>query len=131
MFLDYGRFRLSPYLALPLLQGLGVLLWFLIPGWLLWADLYLGRHFAAPGARSMIREGPFRFVRHPRYAGLFWSRVAFSLMFASVIAWILSVFWWLAVRNRIRREEAHLVGLYGSEYEEYRARTKTRIPWID
>lgn len=129
VFYDYGHWRLSPFLAVPLLQGFGVVLWFLIPAWLYWADLHLGAHFASgTGSKPVIQEGPFRFVRHPRYAGLLWSRIAFSLLFASAIAWILSAFWWLAIRMRIRREEAHLRGLYGAEYEAYSARTRTWVP---
>jgi protein-S-isoprenylcysteine O-methyltransferase Ste14 len=129
VFFDYGHWRLSPLLAKPVLQGSGLLLWLVIPPWLYWADRYLGAHFAAvTGPKRILREGPFRFVRHPRYAGLFWSRIAFSLLFASAIAWILSAFWWLALRKRIRREEAHLRGLYGAEYEAYSASTRTWIP---
>src|SRR5260370_25055193 len=71
VFLDYGHWRLTPWLERPALQGLGLLLWVATPGWLLWADRHLGRHFASAEVRQHVLTGrPFPLPPHPRYAGL-------------------------------------------------------------
>src|SRR5260370_42133177 len=69
VFLDYGHWRLTPWLERPARQGLGLLLWVATPGWLLWAARHLGRHFAsADGRQPPPTGGPFRPGRPPRYS---------------------------------------------------------------
>lgn len=131
VFYEYGHWRLAPALRTPYLQGLGLALWVATPAWLLWADRYLGRHFAtAEAQRQVLTGGPFAHVRHPRYLGLLASRVAFALVFASPIAWLLVGAWIAAVARRIRREERHLGEIYGTSYEAYAAATPRLLPWF-
>lgn len=131
VFLDYGHWRLTPGLERPALQGLGLLLWVSTPVWLLWADGHLGRHFASAQAqRHVLTGGPFRLVRHPRYAGLLASRAAFALVFASVLAWALFAAWVGVVLRRVRREERHLLETFGEAYATYAERTPRMLPGV-
>jgi protein-S-isoprenylcysteine O-methyltransferase Ste14 len=131
IFLDYGHWRLAPALENPALQGIGLGL-FLIAGlFLFWADTYLARHFANDlSKRRVIREGPFRLIRHPRYASLLVGRVAYALIFASVIGWLLAVVWLVLILQRVHLEETHLRRIFGADYDAYAARTARLFPGI-
>jgi protein-S-isoprenylcysteine O-methyltransferase Ste14 len=76
-------------------------------------------------ATHLVTEGPFRYSRNPLY-------VAMTLMYAG-IAIIANSLWALLLLIPvvvfmslfvIRREEAHLRGAFGEEYERYRARVR-------
>lgn len=131
VYLDYGHWHLVPQLENPLLQSVGLILYFCGAFWLIWTDNYLSRVFAGDlSERRLMTEGPYRFVRHPRYAALIASRIAFGLALASILAWFFFIGWlWVNLR-RVRLEEAHLRKLYGAEYEAYASRTARLIPGI-
>jgi protein-S-isoprenylcysteine O-methyltransferase Ste14 len=132
VFLDYGQWHLVPALENRALQSIGLVLYLAALFWLRWVDIRLTRHFVASSnaRREVIKSGPFRYLRHPRYAGLMTSRIAFALVFASPIAWLLALGWFLAVRRRMRREEAHLQEVFGQEYEIYMRQTARLVPGI-
>ncbi len=131
VFVDYGHWRLAPGLARPLLQGTGLAFWAATPFGLLWADRHLRRLFSKPEAEwALLTEGPYLFVRHPRYSGLLASRVGFSLLFASALGWLFVVGWVLVVLRRVRLEERHLRERFGAEYVKYAAHTPALIPWF-
>lgn len=131
IFLDYGHWRLAPQLENPALQGSGLAL-FLVAGlFLFWADTYLARHFANDlSKRKVIEEGPFRFMRHPRYASLLVGRVAYALVFASIIGWLLVAVWLVLILHRVYLEETHLRRIFGADYDAYAARTARLLPGI-
>lgn len=131
VFLDYGHWRLVPGLEHPVLQGAGLATYALVTFWLLWVDKHLSGHFAdEQTAQTIITDGPFRFLRHPRYAGLIASRIAFALALASLLGWILVIGWVLVVRRRINLEEPHLRELFGTRYEAYAKNTARLLPRI-
>ncbi len=120
VFLDYGHWRLAPRLETKVLQAPGLVLWWILPAWAFWADRHLGAHFGRePERRGVIETGPFRWVRHPRYAVLLLSRLAFVLIFASAFGWALLLVWLVVVLRRVRLEEAHLARLYGEAWRRY------------
>lgn len=131
VFLDYGHWHLAPALENKVLQSAGLSLYILTLLWLRWTDAALIRHFNdARAVREVITEGPFRYIRHPRYAALIASRIAFALVFASLPGWILAAGWVVAVRSRILREEPHLKDMFGPEYETYASKTARLLPGI-
>jgi protein-S-isoprenylcysteine O-methyltransferase len=131
VYLDYGHWHLMPALEKPLLQWLGLAIFFLDSIWLIWVDTHLSKQFAGGlSARRLMTEGPYRFVRHPRYTALIISRFTFALALASVVAWILALGWLLVNLRRIRLEEAHLRRLFPAEYDDYAARTPHLFPGI-
>jgi protein-S-isoprenylcysteine O-methyltransferase Ste14 len=131
VYLDYGHWHLMPALEIPALQWLGLGLCYFGVLWIVWVDRYLSRQFSGDlTARWVMNQGPYRFVRHPRYAALIVSSVAFALALASILAWIHAVGWlWVNLR-RIQLEEAHLKKIFGAEYDAYAARTARLFPGI-
>jgi protein-S-isoprenylcysteine O-methyltransferase len=131
VFFDYGHWHLVPLLRQPYLQIPGLAICIAGTAWLVWTDLYLSQQFRGDlSDRKMMSHGPYRFVRHPRYAGLIICSVALALAMASVIAWALAVGWiWVNVK-RVQLEEEHLRGLFGAEYDQYASRTSRFLPGI-
>lgn len=131
VFFDYGHWHLVPPLRQPYLQIPGLALCVAGTAWLVWTDIYLSQQFRGGlSDRKMMSHGPYRFVRHPRYAGLIVCSVALALAMASVIAWVLAIGWvWVNIK-RVQLEEGHLRGLFGAEYDRYMARTARFLPGI-
>lgn len=131
VFLDYGHLHLLPTLERGWLQSIGLGFYVVALVLLRWTDAWLARHFARSGdVRELMTDGPFHFLRHPRYAGLLISRIAFALVFASLPGWLLVLGWLLAVHRRIKLEELHLQKTFGTDYEAYSKRTSRLLPGI-
>lgn len=127
VFLDYGHWRFTPWLAHPTLQIAGIAIYFVVTFWQIWTDSYLARYFNQNQQPSLpIHEGPYRYVRHPRYAAAIAGKIAMALTFASLPGWFLVIAWGLLLLNKIAIEERHLRSLFGVRYESY-ARTTARI----
>lgn len=131
VFLDYGHWHLIPALRLSGLQITGLTIYAFALVGLMWTDTCLVRHFQGdPNHRQPMTTGPFAIVRHPRYASQLLANLGFSLLFASVFAWISLLASILLIRRRIRREETHLRELFGPSYSSYMQRTRCLIPGI-
>ena len=131
VFLDYAHWHLIPALRQPALQITGLALYACAVAGLMWTDNYLIRHFQGDlKNRPLMTAGPFGIVRHPRYASLLLAKLGFTLLFASVLAWISLVASILMVRRRIRLEETHLQKVFGPGYGSYSERTARLLPGI-
>ncbi len=131
VFLDYGHWHLTPALERAWLQGLGLGLYLFAALWQMWTDAYLASYFAREQpASGPIEKGPFRHVRHPRYAGAIMGKVAFALVFASALGWPLAFAWALLLTRKVEIEEAHLRKVFGAEYEAYAEKTARLLPGI-
>ncbi len=129
--LDYAHWHLVPALERHTLQNIGLGLCVLAAAWLIWTDIWLGRHFSSDAvAGQLMTGGPFRLVRHPRYAGFLTNRVGLPLVFASPLGWASLLCWILLILRRIRREEAHLGELFGASYDAYALRTARLLSGI-
>ena len=128
-FFDYGRGRIAPVLRQAPLQMVGLLLAGASLLIVAAADRRLIAHFVGgPATGKPITTGAYGRVRHPRYAGLLLSRAALALLLGSAPAALLVPAWWLLVRRRIRREEAHLRERYGEAYAAYAGRLPALWP---
>lgn len=131
IYLDYGHWHLIPALERVAGQRLGLLLGIAAVGWLLWTDARLAAHFTRESPpRGLMTSGPFRHVRHPRYAGILAVRAGLALSLASVAAWGLACAWLIVLLRRIHMEEAHLRTLFGAEYDRYAQHTRRLVPGI-
>jgi hypothetical protein len=87
VFLDYGHWRFTPWLAHPILQTTGVAIYAVVTFWQIWTDSYLARYFNQNHQAPLpMNVGPYRYVRHPRYASAIAGKVAMALIFASIFA---------------------------------------------
>lgn len=131
VFLDYGHWRIVAVLEGPALQGAGLGIYLLTTVWQIWTDSYLARHFNDERSRETLTVfGPFRHMRHPRYAAAIVAKIALSLVFASVLGWLLLVPWTVLLLQKMRAEEAHLHRIFGLCYQEYAERTARLLPRV-
>ena len=128
---EYAHLHLVPALERPPLQWIGLVCAAGSLGMLLWADTWLGRHFAKDeAARTLMSGGPYRFVRHPRYVSIILAKLASPFLLGSVLAWIALPMWIALVLRRIPLEEAHVRKAFGAAYDAYAARTARLLPGI-
>ncbi len=100
-----------------------------------WSIIILGRYFRTTieleKGQKVIRKGPYKYVRHPSYAGIVLFFVGYGLLsknwlslFAAVCLPTVSLVY------RIRIEEVALAEGLGAEYATYQGKTKKLIPGI-
>ena len=80
---------------------------------------------------SLVTTGIYGTLRHPSYFGFFWWSIGTQLVLgnsACLVAY--AVVLWRFFSSRIRREEVHLVEFFKADYEDYRKKVPTRIPFI-
>ena len=88
-------------------------------------DVYISKD------HHIIREGIYRFVRHPAYTGSLLSFFGLGLFFANYISMlIIFIPVCMAFLYRIYVEEKTLIDNFGDEYIKYCASTKRLIPGI-
>ena len=101
---------------------------------LAWAGRGLGKSltpFPAPRVQQDVTTtGPYAFVRHPMYGGAILVALGWSVVFATVAGFVLTIVLALFLDLKSRREEAWLrERLEG--YDEYRDRTPRRlVPFV-
>ncbi len=92
---------------------------------------FFSPHVEIAEGQRLIAAGPYRYVRHPAYAGilLVFAGIGFAFEnWLSLAAVVLMAA--LGVANRVRIEEAALREHFGSAYEEYARRTKRFVPFV-
>ncbi|MFF3350884.1 methyltransferase family protein [Streptomyces sp. NPDC002779] len=100
-----------------------------------WSVHTLGDFFRAKVTvqrdHDVVRSGPYRYIRHPSYAGGLMTVMAMALIFNHLAAWIVvvgAVF--TGALYRIRVEDEVLCRHLGSDYRHYAAHTSRLIPGI-
>jgi protein-S-isoprenylcysteine O-methyltransferase Ste14 len=88
--------------------------------------IYLGRRFALlPADRGVVTGGPYRFVRHPIYAGWLVLAIGYVMAFPAIHNGLIVMATLPFVLWRILQEETLLAG--DSDYSRYLARTRWRL----
>jgi len=85
--------------------------WLSVPGLLmmLWALWSLGTSFSiSPAARKLVLRGPYRFIRHPMYAGEIFSLLGLCVGSPLLWNWIVLMVFALSIWYRISQEESLL-----------------------
>ena len=128
--LDVGRFGWSP--SLPwIAQAAAFVLFALGNGFALWAAIS-NRYFSTfvriqeDRGQAVVREGPYRYVRHPAYAGTIVAALALPIALGSLWALLPSVIGSGGFVYRTLLEDQTLaVGLRG--YKEYAHQVRYRL----
>jgi protein-S-isoprenylcysteine O-methyltransferase Ste14 len=101
----------------------------------IWANRVLGAYYTRTlriqSGQRVVREGPYRLIRHPGYAG------ALLMWLGAILAtrnWVTLVVVGVSVISvylyRIAIEERMLASALGGDYQTYIADTKRVIPWV-
>jgi protein-S-isoprenylcysteine O-methyltransferase Ste14 len=100
-----------------------------------WGYWTLGQYFSAEVAiyqgQELVERGPYRFVRHPVYSGIFLAVIGGGFAVQSWAAVVLLVIMYaILFRYRIAAEEQILISEFGEQYQSYSKRVKRLIPFI-
>jgi protein-S-isoprenylcysteine O-methyltransferase Ste14 len=99
-----------------------------------WSGIALGRLYSAEVTiqkdHQLITSGPYRYIRHPRYAGGIIYALGFALLFRSWIGIVAIILSLGIFALRIRDEEALMQAEFGQEWEAYCKRSWRLIPFI-
>ena len=100
-----------------------------------WAIVTLGRFFTSAVMvqpdQPVVDHGPFRFIRHPGYAGALMFGVGAALTCTNgLVALFFLLCHGSAFRYRVTLEEAVMVGHFGAAYTAYQARTWRFLPFV-
>jgi protein-S-isoprenylcysteine O-methyltransferase Ste14 len=98
--------------------------------WAVWSLAFLGRNVSVLAqARSVVSQGPYRWIRHPLYAGELVSALGVAIAMNTVAAgavWV--VLCGLQVYRALREERVLLQEL--PDYRDYRRRTAALLPGV-
>jgi protein-S-isoprenylcysteine O-methyltransferase Ste14 len=106
-----------------------ILGWMLIAVWVCWHAWCVKTISSWWNKSRLCTTGPYRFVRHPMYAGgalLFGYGVALILNSWIFLLW--PVLWCFILSALVRKEERMMEAVFGDEYRRYAARTGRILP---
>jgi protein-S-isoprenylcysteine O-methyltransferase Ste14 len=79
----------------------------------------------------LVTAGPYSFVRHPIYTGMFGMLLATGLTYSLWLALVVAlVVFWLGTVVRVRSEEGLLRAAFGAEFEAYARRVPAVLPGL-
>ena len=118
----------------PALGWIGLALTVAGIGFALLARFYLGRNWSGVVTvkqdHELIRSGPYRFLRHPIYAGLLLALIGTEIVFGRGWAFLVVGMVLLIFVYKIRLEEQFMIEQFGEEYLQYKRETKALIPLV-
>jgi len=99
-----------------------------------WAIASLGKywslHVEIRDQHRLVREGPFRWMRHPTYVSMLLELLAgVFLLQAWVTLALVPVLYFPALAYRLRLEEAALIEKFGGAYRDYMRQVPALLPW--
>ncbi len=114
--------------------GIGVALVALGLGYAVQARRHLGANWSATvtlkQAHSLIRNGPYRHVRHPIYTGLLLAFAGSALALAQWRGLLALLLVTGSLWLKLRREERWLLQHFGDDYAEYRKTSWALLPGL-
>jgi protein-S-isoprenylcysteine O-methyltransferase len=115
-------------------RWVGVVLFGIGIGLVFWSGVTLGKLYSADVTlqekHRLIRDGPYRLIRHPRYAGGILLVFGLGLVFntwAGIVGGILFI---PVILFRIQDEEIIMEEAFGGAWQDYCNQTKRIIPYL-
>ena len=80
--------------------------------------------------KQIAVTGPFRYIRHPIYTGIYVLTLGIGLIFFSGLWYIVMILFIPLWYIECMEEEREMLKTYGQEYADYQSRTKVFMPFI-
>lgn len=131
---DYKKPRIPGGFWSSLALGLCTVILAVVSVWMVMAAVRrLGKQWALKAriieGHELVTDGPYRFVRHPIYSGMFGMLAATGLSMSSWPALLAGVVvFWAGTVLRVKQEEILLKQVFGDKFEQYAARTGSLFP---
>jgi protein-S-isoprenylcysteine O-methyltransferase Ste14 len=117
----------------PVLSSFGVILCAAGMAFLVWARHHLGRNWSqavtAKVGHELVTSGPYRYVRHPMYAGGFLACIGSAIVCGGAFIFLLVTLGAIFLQ-RVGAEDKLMEQQFPSEYPDYKKRTKALIPFV-
>jgi protein-S-isoprenylcysteine O-methyltransferase Ste14 len=117
----------------PIVRGVGFGLFVLGLALAVWARVFLGRNWGTPMSEkvdaTLVTTGPYRYIRHPIYAGLILAMVGTALaltIYWLILALVLGIYFVYSASV----EERTMSRLFPTTYPAYKKSTHMLIPFI-
>jgi len=98
----------------------------------IWARLHLGRNWSGTVTirkdHSLIRTGPYTFIRHPIYTGMLLALAGSALAIGKYRAILGFAMFLFGLVRKAKREESFLAGEFGPSFEEHKKKTGFFLP---
>lgn len=88
-----------------------------------WARVYRDSWSREEKAGRLVREGLYRYIRHPQYAGFLLISIGVLFEWMSILLMVMWPVLAVQYHRLARREEADLEEQFGSHWYEYRTKT--------
>ena len=75
-----------------------------------------------------VTEGPYAYVRHPQYSGLFVIMIGMLIQWPTIITALMFPVLVFIYYRLSKREEEEMIRTFGDEYQKYRVRVPMFIP---
>jgi protein-S-isoprenylcysteine O-methyltransferase Ste14 len=115
-------------------RWMGIVLFGLGMGLVFWSGVALGRLYSGEVTLQedyrLVTDGPYRWVRHPRYASAVLLAFGLALTFNSWVGSLASATFIGIIMYRIRDQETLLKEAFGKHWDAYCAHTRRLIPCL-
>ncbi len=114
------RFRENVFILIIgiIITFLGLIIW-------VWVGYCMRKAFFD---KSLLISGPFKYVRHPMYVGLYLLFIGTGILFFSYPWFIIMIFFMPIWYFNCRIEEKQMTAIHGEKYTEYRKRIGMFFP---
>jgi protein-S-isoprenylcysteine O-methyltransferase Ste14 len=99
-----------------------------------WARVHIAGNWSATVTikkdHALVRDGPYRYVRHPIYTGILLAFVGSAMArdeWRGVLAVLIA---FVALWRKLRLEERWLTEVFGDAYRRYREQVRALIPFV-
>ncbi len=100
----------------------------------IWARFTIGRNWSAAvtikEGHTLVREGPYRAVRHPIYSGLLLAMLGTAMGYGTLTGWLSLPVAFVALWFKLRIEEGYMRAQFGEEYLAYQRGVKALVPGV-
>jgi protein-S-isoprenylcysteine O-methyltransferase Ste14 len=100
----------------------------------IWARLVLGRNWSGTVTlkhnHELIRNGPYRWVRHPIYTGLLLGFLGTAIALGQWRGLLAVLIVFVALWRKLRLEERWMIEVFGTHYVRYRNEVAALIPFV-
>lgn len=79
---------------------------------------------------TLVKDGLYQHIRHPLYLGEILRNFGIVSIFSSGYGMLFIMIGAILLLFRINAEEEMLIEVFGSEYEDYKRKTKRLIPYV-
>lgn len=100
-----------------------------------WSLILLGKSFSrdveVSKDQELISHGPYKYVRHPLYTGLFLLTIAVPLFVGNLAVFLLAVIlMYMVLNRRILEEESFMEEVLGTRYVEWKNERYRFLPFV-